>query len=93
MARVGPLHLARGQRRRLGLTADSHAFVQNRVACLATAGPCLVAAPAAWPRARFTTLVAPLNHMLMKGFFFVQGFVMGLLMLRLGDNAIDAPWF
>jgi hypothetical protein len=31
----------------------------------------------AWPRARLATLLAPLNHRLMNGFFFVHGFAIG----------------
>jgi|SoimicmetaTmtLPB_FD_contig_71_129029_length_413_multi_1_in_0_out_0_2 hypothetical protein len=37
----------------------------------------MFASTAAWPRARLPTALAPLNHMLMKGFFFVHGFATG----------------
>ena len=75
-AGVGPTS-QRAQRRRLGLTAASQALVQKRVACLVSTACCLFASAAAWQRARLPTALAPLNHMLMKGFFFVHGFATG----------------
>ena len=67
----------RAQRRRLRLTAASQALVQKRVACLVSAACCLFASAVAWPRARLAIALAALNHMLMKGFFFVHGFATG----------------
>ena len=44
---------------------------------MVSAACCLFAAAVAWPRARLATALAALNHMLMKGFFFVHGFATG----------------
>jgi hypothetical protein len=59
--------------------AESQARFQKRIAFLASTVLCLDAVAAAWPRARFATALAPLNHMLMRGFFFVHGFVIGVV--------------
>lgn len=62
---------------RLGVTASSQAFVQKLVACFVIEACCLFASAVAWPRARPVAALAPLNHMLMKGFFFVHGLITG----------------
>src|SRR3954453_11876017 len=75
-----PTCLTQAQRRRFGflalagLVSADHAPLQKRTACLtrlvcrrfAAAAPALRALPA--------TALAPLSHMLRRGFFFVHGF-------------------
>jgi len=58
----------------LGFAAATHASSQYRVACLVSADPRFVAAADAWPRARLAIVLAPLNQILIKGFFLVHGF-------------------
>ena len=67
------------QRRRRGLTAACQALVQNRMVCFVSAACCLRASAAAALRARPAAAFAALNHMLISGFFFNQGFAIRLV--------------
>ena len=67
------------QRRRRGLSADCQAPVQNWTVCFVSAACCLLASAKATLRARPAAAFAALNHMLISGFFFNQGFAIDLL--------------
>ena len=66
------------QRRRRGLSADCQAPVQNWMVCFVSAACCLRASAEATLRARPAAAFAALNHMLISGFFFNQGFAIYL---------------
>lgn len=66
-------------RRRRGLPAGFPAPVHNRTICFVSAACCLPASAAAALRARPAAAFAALNHMLISGFFFNQGFAMDLI--------------
>ena len=53
-----------------------------RVVSAWVAATCRLAAATACPRAPATVLLAALSHMLIKGFFFVQGLAMRLTFMR-----------
>ncbi len=69
------------QRRRRGLNADCQAPVQNWTVCFVSAACCLRASAEATFRARPAAAFAALNHMLISGFFFNQGFAIYLFPL------------
>jgi len=70
----------------LGVVSGLNAFAQKAITCFAPAvvavdGALLTsrfAAAVAWPRALPIAELAPLSHMLMNGFFLVQGFFIGI---------------
>ena len=66
------------QRRRRGLSADCQAPVQNWTVCFVSAACCLRASAEATLRVRPVAAFAALNHMLISGFFFNQGFAIYL---------------
>jgi hypothetical protein len=61
-----------------GLNADCQAPVQNWTVCFVSAACCLRASAEATLRARPAAAFAALNHMLISGFFFNQGFAIYL---------------
>src|SRR3954452_14854340 len=73
-----PACLTQAQRRRfgfdLGLVSASHAPPQKRAACLTRLVCCRFASAVPALRALPATALAPLSHMLRRGFFFVHGF-------------------
>ena len=68
----------------LGTTATggAHMLKMSVVTLLAAALDCRLASATTFPRALPTTALALLNHMLMNGFFFNQGFDMTALFLE-----------
>jgi hypothetical protein len=75
-------------RRRFGLTADCQAPVQNRRVCFESLDCCLIISAEAMLRARPAAAFALLNHMLISGFFFSQGF---FILLSPSSAVLTAP--
>ena len=66
---------------RLGLTADCQTPVQNRTVCFVSSACCFLVSAEAMLRARPAAAFTLLNHILINGFFFNQGFAIYVFLI------------